>query len=318
MPYTNKTLMLYTIVVPVYESEKTILELYDRIKKKFEENKLLFELILVEDCSSDNSWNEIQLICNIDNRVKGLKLSRNFGQHYAITAGLDQGRGDWYIVMDCDLQDQPEEIQKLLQKSKEGFDIVLAKRTNRQDGFLKKSFSKLFYHSLGYLSGSYQDSSVANFGIYNKKVIDSIKSMRESIRYFPTMVRWVGFKMTTVEINHARRNIGKTSYNYKKLFDLGLDIILAYSDKPLRIIIKLGLFTSFLAICFTILTIIQYLSGEIVVTGYTSLIISIWLLSGIIISILGIVGLYVGKTFEGVKKRPIYLIDQKLNLSDEK
>lgn len=310
--------MLYTIVVPVYESEKTILELYDRIKKKFEENKLLFELILVEDCSSDNSWNEIQLICNIDNRVKGLKLSRNFGQHYAITAGLDQGRGDWYIVMDCDLQDQPEEIQKLLQKSKEGFDIVLAKRTNRQDGFLKKSFSKLFYHSLGYLSGSYQDSSVANFGIYNKKVIDSIKSMRESIRYFPTMVRWVGFKMTTVEINHARRNIGKTSYNYKKLFDLGLDIILAYSDKPLRIIIKLGLFTSFLAICFTILTIIQYLSGEIVVTGYTSLIISIWLLSGIIISILGIVGLYVGKTFEGVKKRPIYLIDQKLNLSDEK
>lgn len=310
--------MLYSIIVPVYKSEKTIQELYKRIKATFEKMQLDFELVLVEDCGFDNSWNEIEKLCLIDKRVVGIKLSRNFGQHYAITAGLDHAQGDWHIVMDCDLQDQPEEIEKLITKANEGFDIVLARRTNRKDGFFKKVFSALFYRSLGYLSGSYQDSTVANFGIYHKKVIDSVRSMRESIRYFPTMVRWVGYKKTTVDINHAKRTIGKTSYNFKQLFDLALDIILAYSDKPLRIIIKVGLFTSFLAICFTLFTFFQYLRGDIIVTGYTSLIISIWLLSGIIISILGIVGLYVGKTFEGVKQRPIYLIDQKLNLSNEK
>ena len=305
--------MLYSIIVPVYKSEKTIAELFTRVKAVFEKLHLNFELVLVEDCGGDNSWGEIKKLCAQEKQVVGIKLSRNFGQHYAITAGLDHAKGDWFIVMDCDLQDQPEEIAKLITKANEGYDVVLARRTVRHDSFFKKTFSRLFYKTLAYLSGSDQDPTVANFGIYSKKVIDSVRQMRESIRYFPTMVRWVGYHKTAIDVEHAPRTIGETSYSLKKLVNLALDIILAYSDKPLRIIIKIGLITSLLAIVFIIYTFYRYFTGQIIVTGYTTIIISIWLLSGIIISISGIVGLYVGKIFEGVKKRPIYFADEKVN-----
>lgn len=308
---------LISIVSPVYRGEELLDTLVKRVKNTLKGITENYEIILVEDCGPDNSWNKIEDQASSDARVKGIKLSRNFGQHYAISAGLDLSRGEWVVVMDCDLQDQPEEIPRLLEKAHEGYDIVLARRHNRQDKFFKKLFSKLFYGTLGYLTGSYQDSSVANFGIYHKKVIQTICSMRESIRYFPTMVKWVGFNATSLDVEHAPRTEGNSSYNFKRLLNLALDIILAYSDKPLRLVVKTGLVISFVSFVGAIITTIRAITGDITVIGYASLIVSIWFFAGLIIVILGVIGLYLGKTFEGVKDRPVYVIDKKTWLYDD-
>lgn len=308
--------MKLSIISPVYNAENILDELVKRVVTEVSKITQDFELILVEDGSPDNVWEKIEMRCQIDKRVKGIKLSRNFGQHYAITAGLDFASGDWIVVMDCDLQDQPEEIIRLLKKAQEGFDVVLAQRENRQDSFLKKTYSKFFYRTLGYLTGSEQDESVANFGVYSHKVISEIVKMRENIRYFPTMVKWVGFKVAKIPVEHASRLDGKSSYNFKRMVNLALDIILAFSDKPLRLTIKFGVFISIISIAMAAYTLIKWLAGGITVIGYASLITSIWFLTGCILITLGVVGLYVGKTFEGVKNRPLYIIEKNINANN--
>ena len=303
--------MKLSIISPVYKAESILPELVRRINISATKITDDFEIVLVEDCGPDQSWRVIQDLATNDSRIKGIKLSKNFGQHYAITCGLEHANGEWIVVMDCDLQDQPEEILKLYNKAIDGYDVVLARREIRKDTFIKKVSSKLFYRTLGYLTGSNLDESIANFGIYNKIVINSILKLNESIRNFPTMVRWVGFNQTSIPVEHANRYEGESSYDFKKLTNLALDIILAYSDKPIRIAIKIGFLVSLFSFLAGIYFLYQYFTGQIVVQGFTSLIISIWFLSGLIITILGIVGLYVGKIFEGVKNRPIYLIQDK-------
>ena len=302
-----------SIVSPVYRAEKIVDKLVEHIITEVSKITENFEVILVEDGSPDNSWEAIERNCQKDKRVKGIKLSRNFGQHYAITAGLDHSKGEWVVVMDCDLQDQPKEIAKLYEKAIEGFDVVLARRFERQDTFFKRLFSKLFYRVLSYLTGINHDASVANFGIYHRKVVESVCLMRESIRYFPTMIKWVGYNQTSVNVEHASREEGETSYNYKRLFNLALDIILAYSDRPVRLTIEIGFVISSVSFLLAILVVIQYFLGAISVAGYASLIISIWFFSGLIMITLGVIGLYIGKTFEGVKKRPIYITQEVIN-----
>jgi dolichol-phosphate mannosyltransferase len=305
--------MEISIVSPVYNSEKIIPELVLQLDNVLKGITNQYEIIFVEDCGTDRSWDVIKEICSKNKNIKGIKLSRNFGQHYAITAGLDNAVGKWVIVMDCDLQDRPEEISSLYQKALEGNDIVLAKRFNRTDGTLKKMSSKIFYGILSYLTGTFQDPSIANFGIYSCKVINALKLLREPIRYFPTMVKWVGFKKTFVNVEHGDRFDGTTSYNWKKLFKLGLDIILANSDKPIRLIVKTGLLISLISFIIGIVFLIKYFLHQITVPGYTSLMVSIWFIGGLILFVLGLIGLYIGKIFEGVKNRPIYITDLKLN-----
>jgi len=299
-----------SVVSPVYMAEEIVPELVSRIKKSVTKITDNFEIILVEDGGTDKSWEVIEDQARKNKEIIGIKLSRNFGQHYAITAGLDHVKGEWIIVMDCDLQDQPEEIINLYNVSMKGYDLVLAKRINRKDGFLKRAYSRVFYKVLSYLTGTRIDENIANYGIYSKRVINCLKIMREPIRYFPTMIKWVGFKSMDIEVKHSERLTGKTSYTFRKLFRLATDIILAYSDKPIRIIVKTGMIISFFSFLFALIMFIRWLKGDIVVMGYASMIISIWFLSGIIISTLGMVGLYVGKTFEGVKNRPIYIIEE--------
>jgi len=303
--------MKLSIVSPVFNASSMLNELVERIILVCLELGLSYEIILVNDYSTDDSWNVIKEISKKNNFIKGIDLSRNFGQHYAITAGLDHVEGDWIVVMDCDLQDQPEEIKKMYFKSQEGYDVVLGQRKVRKDKFLKKLSSLFFYKALGYLTGIKQDSSIANFGIYSKKVIDSVCSMKESIRYFPTMVKWVGYRQISIPIEHNERLSGESSYNLKKLIKLATDIILANSEKPLRIMVKFGLLIFSFSVFIAFYFLIMWYLGKIKILGYTSLIISFWLLSGLVIATLGIVGLYVGKTFEGVKKRPVYIIREK-------
>jgi len=301
-----------SIVSPVYRAEGLINELVSRIQASVDSITENYEIILVDDRGPDNSWERIQEQAARDARIIGVRLSRNFGQHRAITAGLAESQGEWVVVMDCDLQDQPEEIPKMLDYAQsEGYDLVFARRVDRQDTWMKRMFSRFFYAVLSYLTETKQDAAIANFGVYNRKVIDAVLSMGESIRYFPTMVRWVGFRSGSLPVAHAERAEGSSSYNFRRLIYLALDIILAYSDKPLRITVKLGISISFVAFALVLWTLWRFATGKIVVLGYTSLVVSIWFLSGLLLSVLGMVGLYLGKTFEQVKERPIFLVDRR-------
>lgn len=303
-----------SIVSPVYRTEKIVEQLVREIKESVKDITDDFEIILVEDGSPDNSWGAIEKECNIDNRVKGIKLSRNFGQHYAITAGLDYAKGEWTIVMDCDLQDTPSEIINLYKKSKEGYKIVLARRQVRIDTYKKKILSKLFYKALTFLTGVRQDASVANFGIYHADVINAIKKMREPFRNFAAIVKWVGFPLATINVKHSKRAEGESSYSLGKLLKLAVDTILAYSNKPLYYIVGFGFFISFIAFFASLIVLIRYLNGSITVMGYTSLILSTWIIGGLLMMFIGIIGLYIGKTFEGIKNRPIYIVNETKNL----
>ena len=305
--------MFLSIVSPVYRAENIVEKLVEEIHFSVQSITEDYEIILVEDGSPDNSWAKIQKICEKDKKVRGIKLSRNFGQHPAISAGLDAAKGEWIVVMDCDLQDRPAEIPKLLAKANEGFDLVFAQRQVRHDGFFKKLSSKFFYKIFSYLTDTQQDSSVANFGIYHKKVISAVLSLGDRIRFFPTMTQWVGFKKTYLPVQHDERFSGTTTYSWSKLLDLAFNNIISFSDKPLRIAVRLGLTISFLSAIFGFTYFFLYLAGQITVLGFTSIILTIWFLSGLIIFILGVVGIYIGKTFEQVKERPSYIIDKKLN-----
>lgn len=304
-----------SIVIPVYLGEKFLEELVERLEKTLEKIDKSYEILMVNDASPDKSEAIIQRLCKAKKQVKGIIFSRNFGQHYAIHAGLEHSRGHWVVVMDCDLQDKPEEIEHLFKKAAEGFDIVLAQRFERKDLAFKRLSSKIFYKIFGYLTDTEQDSSIANFGIYHRKVIDAILSMKDHIRYFPAMVQWVGFSKTKIQVQHQQR-VGKSSYTLSKLLNLAFDNIIAFSDKPLRIVTKFGIMVSAIAGLMGCYYLYLYLMGEIVVLGFVSLIISIWLLSGIIIFTLGVLGIYLGKTFERVKNRPLYLIQTKINLEE--
>ena len=303
-----------SVVSPVYRADKIVQELVKQVKENLLTITEDFEIILVNDASPDNSWVAIETECKKDKRVKGINLSRNFGQHYAITAGLSYAKGEWVVVMDCDLQDRPDEIPNLYKKAMEGWDIVFAQRKERKDGFLKKKLSKLFYYLFSYLTETKQDASVANFGIYNKKVIVAILSMKDQIRFFPTIIQWVGFRKYYLPVKHSERFEGKSSYNFKGLFKLALNSILAFSDKPLRLTVKLGFGITLISLLVMLVYFIMYLTGSIKVLGFTSLIISFWFLSGIIIFILGFVGLYIGKMFEKVKDRPNFIVQEEINI----
>ena len=305
--------MLISIVIPVYQAEKILEELIARIKKAMEFARGNYHVVLVDDGSADASWRVIGNICSIEKNIKAIKLSRNFGQHHAITAGLDHCTGEWVVVMDCDLQDKPEEIERLYQKVQEGYEIVFARRIHRKDSFFKKLLSRIFYKIFSYLTGIKYDGKVGNFGIYSAKVIDTLKKMKEPLRAFSPMVRWVGFNKAFIDVEHGERYKGKSSYNYSKIITLASDIILSYSDKPLRLIVRTGFLISFISFLVGLYYLIQYLSGRILVSGYTSIIISIWFLGGLIILNLGVLGLYISKIFTGIKDRPLYIIDKTIN-----
>lgn len=297
-----------SIVTPVYKAEQILEELFNRLKNSLEKITPNFEVIMVHDAGPDNSWEVILRLCKLDPRFKGINFSRNFGQHYAIAAGLDFANGNWIVVMDCDLQDQPEEIEKLYNKALEGYDVVLARRYKRNDNLFKKSTSQAFIALFNYLSESRTDSTVANFGILHKKVVSKYRDMKEHCRIHPQFINWLGFRTTSVNIEHSARYAGKSSYSLKKLLKFATDYIVAFSNKPLRISIKIGFLLVFASIVYIIHLLIKYYTHGIPVEGWTSVIISIWLVGGILLTNLGIIGLYIGKIFEETKNRPLYII----------
>ena len=253
----------------------------------------------------------------MDARFIGINLSRNFGQHPAITAGLAHSCGEWVVVMDCDLQDRPEEIPRLLEKALEGFSQVVAVRINRQDKIVKKTLSWMFLRLLSQLSDQKINHRVGNFGIYHRKVIDTIVQMPEHSRTFTLHTKWVGFKRSELEVQHSSRKYGKTSYSFRKLISLGLNSVIHHSDKPLRLTVTSGFFISSLSLVYALFIIVRSVFWQISVIGWTSLIVTLTLSTGLIMSTIGVVGLYVGKIFEEAKGRPVYIIDKVINRARE-
>lgn len=299
-----------SIVIPVYKAENCLDELYSRLKLSVEEITENFEIILIEDCGGDNSWGKICDLSRQDGRVKGFQFSRNFGQHYGITAGLDFCDGDWVVVMDCDLQDRPEEIARLYKKAQEGYDIVLARRGTRNDPLAKRFTSWLFYKIFSYLADMQYDGETGNFRIISRKVVESFREMRERLRFFGGLVSWLGYSTASIDVQHDERFAGQTSYTFKKLWKLASETIIAYSDKPLRLAIRFGFIISTLAFLYGSYVVFRALFHGVPIIGWSSMITSIYFLGGIIISILGILGVYLGKTFDETKKRPLYIISK--------
>jgi polyisoprenyl-phosphate glycosyltransferase len=303
------TLPFVSIVAPVYGCRDCLEALVERTAAAVAPCASRFEIILVDDASPDAAWQRILELADTFDFVHGIRLSRNFGQHAAISAGIEHARGDRIVVMDCDLQDVPEEIPRLLGKADEGFDVVFARRAQRRDSLPKRLSSLAFYTCLSWLTGVRHDHTIANFGVYSRKVIDAINRMPEVERFFPLMVRWAGFRSTCVDVEHGAREHGQSSYNVLRMIRLAINIVLSYSDKPLRLVVKAGLFFSLLSLLFVIASVWRYFSGDIAVAGFTSIIASIWLLGGIMVSSIGVVGLYVGRTFNDAKRRPYYVVD---------
>ncbi len=299
---------LISVVIPVYKAEGSLDELYRRLVAAMEPVTRDFEIVLVEDCGGDRSWAIIRARAAADPRVKGLQFRRNFGQHYGITAGLDVAGGDWVVVMDCDLQDRPEEIPRLYAKAQEGYDVVLARRGGRTDGLLKRFSSWCFYRLLSWLADTDYDSAAGNFRIISRKVVLACRSMREQLRFFSGLVNWMGFPTTSIEVSHAERHEGRSTYTFGKLWKLAVDTIIAYSDKPLRLAVRFGFVMSMLSFAAGLYILLSAALYGSPVVGWPSLMVSVYFIGGIIISILGVLGIYLGKTFDEAKKRPLYIV----------
>lgn len=303
-----------SVVSPVYRAESLIDELTRRLTDSITSITQDYEIILVNDSSPDKSWEKIIQICAKDSKVKGINLSRNFGQHYAITAGLGFARGEWVVVMDCDLQDRPEEIPRLYQKAQEGFDIVYARRIARKDDFIKRSTSSIFHRVFSHLSGMKSDKTIANFGIYRSRVIEEFNKMPEQARFFPSQIKYLGFKDTAINVEHSERPEGKSSYNLGKRIKLGLEVIVSNSNKPLRFAVGLGFIMSLLAFLLALYNLVAKWTGVIQVPGFTTTVFSIWFVGGLLLFVLGITGLYIGKIYDQVKGRQLFIIKDRINL----
>jgi dolichol-phosphate mannosyltransferase len=308
--------LILSVVVPLLNEDEIVEELIKRLKISLDGVSENYEIILVDDGSNDGTWEKISLISKIDNRVKGIKLSRNFGHHYAISAGLHNAHGEWVVVMDGDLQDRPEVIPELFYKAKEGFDVVFVSRNKRPESIFYKILQKLFYVFLRRLSGIDFDSRQANFSILNHKVVEAFKKFPEYSRFYGSTIKWLGFKRTFIEAEHGKRYSGKPSYTIKKRLNLALDIILSFSDRPLKFAIGLGLALSGLSFLILIWILIGYMSWGFTVIGWPSIIASIFLSSGAILVVLGVIGIYLGRVFNEVKSRPLYLIDDSVNIEE--
>ena len=301
-----------SVVVPVLNEESLIEELISRVTTNCEKITNDFEIIIVDDGSTDETWMKLAEIAKFNKHSKGLRFSRNFGHHYAITAGLHNAKGDWVVVMDGDLQDRPEVIPDLYKKAHEGYEIVFVSRRNRPEGFIYKSLQKSFYWWLRILSGIKFDSNQANFSIISKKVVEAFRVFPENARFYGSTIMWLGFKRANIFADHGSRLSGKPSYTFRKRLRLASDIILSFSERPLKVAIGIGLVFSSFSIFSAMWIFYGSLKWGYSVTGWTSLIFSIFFFSGVILIVLGIIGVYLGRVFAEVKKRPLYIISESI------
>jgi dolichol-phosphate mannosyltransferase len=302
------------VIVPVYNGRPMLEELCKRLIDSLSSITKNFIIVLVDDGSPDHSWGKIRELAVQDVRIKGVQLSRNFGQHYALTAGIDLVRARWYVVMDCDLQDAPEDVLLLYAKAIEGYDVVAGVRRKEGHGIVKRRSSRVFYTLFRQLSGLRLDWSVGNFRIFSDRVADGFRSMREQLRFLPASFEWMGFYPVYIELPHHSRGQGRSSYTLMKLFRLAGNTILAHSQTPLKIVAGFGFVMSVI----TFAAAVGYFGKALLygtdVAGWASVFVTLLFIGSVQIALIGILGIYIGKTFEETKGRPLYIVKQALNL----
>jgi len=300
-----------SVVVPVYRAEQTLPQLCERLTRALSGLSPDFEIILVDDRSPDNSWQVILGLLPRYPRIMAVRLSRNFGQHYAITAGLDLSRGRWAVVMDCDLQDQPEDIGLLLAKAQEGYDIVLARRVAREDPFAKRLSSAVFYKVFGLLSGYTLDRSVGSFRIMERRVVDAFCRMRETYRLFGGMIEWLGFSTAYTDTRHVARADGRSAYDRRALMRLALDGIISFSNRPLYVSVLVGAGMAIVSTACGVALILYFVIGGFAgVPGWLSLMALTTFIGSLILFNLGVIGIYLGRLYDQTKQRPLYVVDR--------
>jgi dolichol-phosphate mannosyltransferase len=267
------------------------------------------EIILVDDRAEDDAWNEIERLVDLDPAVRGIRLSRNFGQHAAITAGLSHARGEWVVVMDCDLQDPPEDIPRLYAKALEGHDIVFGRRTSKPTGAARRLVAELYFRCLRLFTGARLDGQYGTFSVISRQVVGAFLAMQDQDRHYMMILMWLGFDTAAVDYQPALRYRGRSSYSLPRLIEHALDGVFFQTTVLLRWIVYLGFFLASLGAALAASLIGARIAGH-VYPGWTSIVVVTLVLGGFIILSTGITGLYIGKVFEQARGRPIFVIDR--------
>jgi glycosyltransferase involved in cell wall biosynthesis len=299
----------YSIVIPLYNEEESFPDLFKQVRDVIDMLDGPAEVILVDDGSKDASYQLMVDANREDNRFKVVQLSRNFGHQVAITAGMDAASGQATIVMDADLQDPPQVIPEMAAKWQEGYEVVYAVRERREgETVFKKTTATLFYGMLRRIADIEQLVDVGDFRLVDRKALDAFLRMRESNRYVRGMFSWIGFRQTAVPYTRASRRAGTSKYPLRKMLRFASDGIIGFSTAPLRLVIQGGLLLAVLAVGYGLLAIALKLAGLPYVPGYASLLVTITFLSGIQLTVIGMVGQYVARIYDEARGRPLYLV----------
>lgn len=305
----------FSIVIPIFNEEEILPELYSRLTTVMKKLGHSYEIIFVDDGSRDASPRILRDFHIKDERVKVVKFSRNFGHHIALTAGIDYCQGKSVILMDGDLQDPPEGIPVLYQKFKEGYDVVCAVRKTRKDHLLKRIFSRLFYVVFNKLTGIDLSLESGIYRIISRRVVENLKNCREKSRFIIALIRWSGFSHAAVPLDRDARYAGKAKYNFFRSLELALDAITSFSYLPLRVSTYFGFCVAILSFFFGLFIFVKKLFFGMPVSGYASIIISLFFFGGVQLFILGVMGEYVGRTYNETLNRPLYIIEETLGIS---
>jgi polyisoprenyl-phosphate glycosyltransferase len=301
----------YSFVVPVYNERETLPELHARLSAVLDELDGPSEVLFVDDCSTDGSSEILASLADRDPRVKVIGFARNFGHQIAISAGLDFALGEAVVVMDADLQDPPEVVPDLIAKWREGYEVVYAVREDREgEPWVKRRTAAWFYRVLRGLSSVDMPVDVGDFRLVDRRALDAFRALRERRRYVRGMFSWVGFRQAGVGYRRPERFAGEAKYSYRKSLVLAVDGIVSFSNVPLRVALWLGFVVSAASFAVGVFAIVAKLAGAFVVPGWASILVVISFLGGIQLVVLGMMGLYVGRIYEEVKARPLYIVRQ--------
>jgi len=298
-----------SVVIPLYCEESNLDYLFERLETTVVDLSMKYEFICIDDGSKDDTLNRLVQHHHRNPNIKVIALSRNFGKEIALTAGLDYAQGSAVIPIDADLQDPPELIANLVAKWKEGYDVVYAKRRSRQgETWLKKVTATWFYRLISAMSSTPIPPNTGDFRLLDRRVVEALKQLPERTRFMKGLFAWVGFRETYIEYDRPPRHSGSTKWNYWRLWNFALDGITSFSAVPLKIWGYVGFLFSLVAFCYATFLVIRVLVIGIDVPGYASLMVAILFLGGIQLMGIGIIGEYLGRIFEEVKARPLYLV----------
>jgi polyisoprenyl-phosphate glycosyltransferase len=308
-----------SVVVPVYNEELVIRESYNRLKAAMETLNETYEIIFVNDGSRDKTSLIINEICETDNNIKFIDFSRNFGHQIAITAGMDYSEGEAVVVIDADLQDPPEVIPRMLEKWREGYDVVYGKRVERKgDSLFKKVTAAIFYRLLKKMTDVDIPVDTGDFRLIDRKVCDALKEVNERNRYIRGIISWLGFKQTGVEFVRDKRFAGETKYPLKKMLKFAFDAITSFSYKPLKMASYVGAALSIFSFIYLFVVIYEKFFTNNTVQGWTSILAVNLLFNGIVLIMLGVIGEYIGRIYDEAKGRPLYVVRQFRNFIDKR